>query len=306
MTRPRSGPGIPDERVTRPVFLFGPPGSGKSALGRRACAELGLAFLDLADDGRVLAALEEVVAGKTADVVAVPWAPAEGSAWLRFCRKSGEVVALWAHPLDMQARSGRLEPLFTPAPHLRTRGGFGRNGVACAEFRHLRRACEHVVLLVGLAEAEATEALVETLREIRSPAEGGAAEREGLLGSAEYWMRGCHADEEACRILIEAMGSFLASVRRAGASARSLSALRSDLATAGLLVFCGGRPRGAAVLDLFLDGGPSAVDFGREISHSPGSVRRFRSTCEAFAAYLHESGVEDSRGEGRRGRPPRR
>ena len=29
------------------VFLVGAPGSGKSALGRRVCAELGLRFVDL-------------------------------------------------------------------------------------------------------------------------------------------------------------------------------------------------------------------------------------------------------------------
>ena len=29
------------------IFLLGPPGAGKSALGRRACTELGIEFLDL-------------------------------------------------------------------------------------------------------------------------------------------------------------------------------------------------------------------------------------------------------------------
>lgn len=46
-------------------------------------------------------------------------------------------MALWAHPLDMQARSGHSESLFTPVKRLKTRGGFGRNGTGCREYRHL-------------------------------------------------------------------------------------------------------------------------------------------------------------------------
>ena len=88
------------------VFVVGPPGSGKSVLGQRVCAELELRFVDLADDGRIEAALQELVGDKGADVVALPWAPATDARWLELCRRSGETVALWAHPLDMQARSG--------------------------------------------------------------------------------------------------------------------------------------------------------------------------------------------------------
>ena len=49
------------------VFLIGPPGppgSGESTLGRRACTELGLRFVDLVNDGRTHAALEELVGTK--------------------------------------------------------------------------------------------------------------------------------------------------------------------------------------------------------------------------------------------------
>ena len=68
-------------RVSQPhdapmVFLVGPPGSGKSALGRRVCAELGLRFADLVDDGSTETALQELVRARGADVVTVPWAPA--------------------------------------------------------------------------------------------------------------------------------------------------------------------------------------------------------------------------------------
>ena len=32
------------------MFLLGPPGAGKTALGSAACSQLGLRFLDLPDD----------------------------------------------------------------------------------------------------------------------------------------------------------------------------------------------------------------------------------------------------------------
>ncbi len=79
------------------VFLVGPPGSGKSTLGRRACTELGLRFVDLVNDGRTHAALEELVGTKGADVVALPWAPTSDAPWFGLCRRTGETVALWAH-----------------------------------------------------------------------------------------------------------------------------------------------------------------------------------------------------------------
>lgn len=34
------------------TFLLGPPGAGKTTLGSRACKELGLPFLDLAEADR--------------------------------------------------------------------------------------------------------------------------------------------------------------------------------------------------------------------------------------------------------------
>ena len=67
-------------------------------------------------------------------------------------------MALWAHPLDMQARSGHAESLFTPIKRLKTRGGFGRSGTACSQHRHLERTCEHVLLLVDLSEEVAAQA----------------------------------------------------------------------------------------------------------------------------------------------------
>src|SRR4030081_2517386 len=80
-------------RVSQPhdaamVFLVGPPGSGKSALGRRVCTELELRLVDLIDDGRTDETLQEVVRARGADVVTLPWARREMPAWLNLCRRS--------------------------------------------------------------------------------------------------------------------------------------------------------------------------------------------------------------------------
>jgi broad-specificity NMP kinase len=110
------------------VFLAGPPGSGKSVLGRRVSAELGLRFVDLDDGGDADAALREIARAGGADLVTLPWALARDPGLLGFCRKSGVTVALWAHPLDMQARSSCSEPLFTPVKS--QNGGIHTTGVS--------------------------------------------------------------------------------------------------------------------------------------------------------------------------------
>jgi hypothetical protein len=121
------------------IFLLGPPGAGKTTLGSRACEELGLAFLDLAEAD--LERLSRVVGDTSADVIELRWALQHERRALALVRRSGTPLVLWAHPEDMQARCGRDEPLFTPVPRLKIRGGFGRNGIGYREFRHLQRAC---------------------------------------------------------------------------------------------------------------------------------------------------------------------
>jgi len=272
------------------VFLVGPPGSGKSTLGRRACTDVGLRFVDLVDDGNTGATLEELVGAKGADVVALPWAPKRDAPWLGLCRRSGETVALWAHPLDMQARSGRAEPLFTPVRRLSTRGGFGRNGTGCREFRHLARACEHVLLLVGLSEEVAAQDLMALIEESRTQEVVAPAEREGLLRWAGHWTHDFDADATACEILVDAMARFTLHLKARGTSPRTMSGVYGDLNAAGSLVMCYDAPKGKAVLDSF-GTGPSSYEFRKRISDSPRALARFRSTWEAFATFLRDLGM---------------
>ena len=63
------------------VFLLGPPGVGKSALGSWACKEMGLEFVDLAEAD--LERLSRVVADRAADVVELVLL---NRIWAHFCQ----------------------------------------------------------------------------------------------------------------------------------------------------------------------------------------------------------------------------
>jgi hypothetical protein len=154
------------------VFLLGPPGSGKSSLGGPACAGLGLRFLDLPDDaaadaGRIAASASD------AEVVTLPWNLQSDPAILRTARRLGTTIALWAHPETMQARA-RQPITFTPGRKLVTRGGFGRHGTSCLEFRRLERACDFTLDLDGLSENEAVGVLAEAIADTRAESDPAA------------------------------------------------------------------------------------------------------------------------------------
>ena len=271
------------------VFLVGPPGSGKSTLGAKACTELGLSFLDLHYQANLEATLQDAIATREADVIALPWAPDLDKSWLRLCRKSGATVAMWAHPLDMQTRSGRTESLFTPVPRLRTKGGFGRNGTGCREFRHLERTCEHQLLLVGLTQDQSWQEVRKMIHYLREQSVLSPAVKEGMAGWARSWVSDYDADPKACKILLDAMGSFTLHLKKQGASPRVTRGVYGDLNAAGLVVMRECCPKAIDVLEHFTGSSPEHR-YARLFSDSQSAVDRFTATWNAFAEFLEEAG----------------
>jgi hypothetical protein len=275
--------------MTRPpiIFLLGPPGSGKTTLGRSACKELGLEFFDLAEPD--LERLSRVADDDAADVVELPWKLQQERRALAVVRKSGASLALWAHPEDMQPRAGRDEPLFTPVPRLKIRGGFGRNGTGCREFRHLARACSDTLLLVNLPLEEAAEAVTDCIAEIREENNAPPAEREGLAGWVEDWHQQHSTSPRVAKVIVDAMARYLAHLRATGTSPRTLTGVCSDLNAAGHLVLMYDAPRSNRILEHF-DGTPHSFEFERKFTDRPALVARYHHNLDGFARFLRKCG----------------
>ncbi len=157
------------------ITLIGPPGIGKSATGAAACTKLGLRFLDFstdappweaADPAAEIRRAKEALAGDEADVIALSWSLMDSKAVLKAARQRGEVLLLWEHPLVFQPRS-RVPIKMTPGSRTTTRGGFGRRGGGCREYRRLQRAS---TLEVDLSEAKlraSIQAVTEVIEDLR-------------------------------------------------------------------------------------------------------------------------------------------
>lgn len=269
------------------IFLLGPPGSGKTALGSAACERLGLRFVDLPADASVDArALESVAA--SADVVALPWALQNDLAILRAARRLGTTVALWAHPKTLKARA-RQPITFTARSGLVTRGGFGRHGRSCLEFRRLERACDFTLDLEGLTEPAAMEELAAAIRDVHAERDP-VARLDALRASVEEQLRQDQgrSHRHAVSALADAIARYLFAREQAGASPRSLNAVRSDLHVATMLVFMYEPANDERILDRFRHGAPYVFEFQRKFTDSPALVARYRKNLRAFSDFLGE------------------
>ncbi len=289
------------------IFLAGPPGVGKTTLGRSSCQELGLSFLDLSVVGKggeparlreqQKQALENACTGRTHDVVALSWAQQQDPAILRQARKSGTLLLLWDHPLNMQARASR--PIsFRPGRPGKLKGGFGHRGTSCLEFRQLDRACEWRLMLIDASFDQARERLTSQIAAMREEFSWTPTEREGLGTWIEGWCHDMAADRKAAEVLADAMARHILDLRRQGAAPRRLASVFSDLQAGGLLVFGYDAPKAHDVLDCF-NSAPWVDVFERKFSDSPTLVKRYRRNLRNFARFLAEERVSASpKGQG--------
>ena len=289
----------PDSKKQMPlIFLAGPPGSGKSSLGKKACQKLELRFVDLSapniNNQSFLSQKEiltEVINKRSADVIALPWSLQQDKGMRTLARRFGVLLLLWAHPLDMQARSGHSESLFTPSSRIKTKGGFGRNGTGCREFRRLDNAADEVLILVGSSFDEAVGELQDYIVSIRGESLESPVIRAGLSGLADDWQQDYDISKNIANIIVGAMARYILYLRSEGKSPRTLSGVYSDLEAAGMLVIAYDYPTGkkaAEVLDLF-SYPPWTIEFKRKFSDSSNAIARYERNLKGFARFLKNS-----------------
>jgi hypothetical protein len=283
------------------IFLAGPPGAGKSSLGEKACQALDLRFLDLStrtiNEKSVRsqkAILTEAIGRRSADIVALPWALQRDKGIRTWIRRSGLLLLLWAHPLDMQTRSGHSEPLFTPSRRIKTRGGFGRNGTGCLEFRSLYRAADEALILVGRSFDEAVGDLQHYVVSIREEIFESPLIRAGVSDWVDEWQQSYDIGKNIANIIVHAMARYLLHLRSEGKSQRTLSGIYSDLQAAGILVIMYDYPKGkkeAEILEFFSDP-PWTIEFKRKFSDSRNAIARYERNLRGFARFLKISRSE--------------
>ncbi|MBN1656076.1 MAG: hypothetical protein JXA30_20075 [Deltaproteobacteria bacterium] len=237
--------------------------------------------------------LKAAIADRSAEVVALSWRLQQEPAVRTMTRRAGVLLLLWAHPLDMQARSGHSEPLFTPVRQLRTKAGFGRTGTGCREFRQMNRTCDETVLLVDAPYTDASEYLRECIISIREEVFEPPAIREGLIGWVEDWRQDYNANQKAAEVFVDAMARYTLYLKSQGASPRKISGVYSDLNAAGILTMMYDATKGrnrVKILSHFYDP-PWTYEFSRKFSDSSNAARRYRKNLEGFSRFLRQSGM---------------
>ncbi len=286
-----------DEQIPM-IFLAGPPGSGKSSLGEKACQELDFQFIDLSTPAinkwsfqSQKEILTEVITKRSADIIALPWSLQQDKGMRTLARRSGILLLLWDHPLDMQTRSGHSESLFTPSPRIKTRGGFGRNGTGCREFRSIDRAADEVLILIDSSFIEAVDELKEIITSMREEISDPPIIRAGIDDWVDDWHKSYSISKNIANIIVDAMARYILHLRSEGKSPRTLSCVYSDLQAAGMLVMAYDYPKGkkaAKVLELF-SYPPWTIEFKRKFSDSPNAIARYKRNLEGFARFLKKS-----------------
>jgi hypothetical protein len=274
------------------VFQAGPPGVGKSTIGSQVSQAMGLRFLDLSPPGssdtdqatpeareRLLAAVRD----RSADLIALSWGLQQDKAVLALARRAGHLLLLWDHPLTLQARSGRAEPVCTPSGRLKTRGGFGAQGTSCLEFRRLDRACHEVWMLAGLPLDMIVKAVVDSRRELQQQGGLSPADQEGLASWGKTWREDYDANRRAVEIVLDAMARYTLNLKEQGASSRKLREVYTDLNAAGMLVMSYEAPKGRnkdKVLSSF-SSPPWTIEYSSLLSgcprHTGSPPRRYHS-----------------------------
>jgi hypothetical protein len=232
--------------------------------------------------------LAEAINGQSADIVAFPWTLQKDRRIRTWIRRSGVLLLLCAHPLEMQERSGHSEPLFTPSRRIKAKEGFGRHGTGCLEFRSMERGSDEVLMLGGRSFDEAVRDLEHRIVAIREESTEFPAIRAGLSGWAEDWQQSYDIEKDIVEIIVDAMARHVLHLRSEGKSQRTLSGVYSDLQAAGLLVLMYDYPKlmqKAEILDLFSDP-PWPIEFRRKFSDSPNAIARYERNLKGFARFL--------------------
>ncbi len=281
----------------RTIFLLGPPGSGKSSLGEAACRDLDLRFLDLTspDMNRLPVEaqkerLNEALEKRVADVIALPWTLQRERQIHTWLRRYGMLLVLWAHPLEMQERSGRSEPLFTPAKRIKTKSGFGECGTGCLEYRSLDRSADALLKLVKTPFDEAAGELRNCLSWMNQLTDEPPMIQVGIDHWVDDWSQSFSINKDTTYSIVDAMARYIMYLRFQGKSSRKISAVRHDLQVAGILVLrheAPGKIKRSSLHDLFAT--PREHEFMTVFTDSPSAIERYETNLRGFANFLKKS-----------------